>query len=406
MQLTFDLMITEQTKMNCRWCYGNLSKPILSFKNFPMYPSSVKRGELKDKFNNYYIYDFEIAICKSCKLIQQLKNPNFEILYAFSRNEGFGPKWKNHYHEFSKFITNFKIEGSYLEIGGGNLVLAKNLFDSGIKDISIVEIDQKYKDKNFKFYNNKFESIHFKEKFNVIYSSHVFEHIDDFHKHLDQILLILNDDGLLFISLPDFEQWIDKFYLNSFVQDHIVYPTKNIIIEYLSKYFQPISYRSFEDHSIFLCFKKKSKSDSTNLSLNKSTFNDSKNLVKEFQSNLAKLDDFFEKKLIEFENLYLFGSNIFSQILLSLPSLKKRKINGILDNSKLKQNRFLYNFDVEVFSPNILEKLKYQNIILVVFAGAYENEIIKQILNINSYIKIISTSDFKNYLLQKDSNDE
>ena len=160
--------------MTCRWCYGQLTKPILSFKNFPMYPSSVKKGELQDNSNNYYVYDFEIVICKSCNLIQQLNNPNFEILYSFSRNEGIGLKWKNHYHEFAKFIDNFKMEGSYLEIGGGNLLLANNLLNSGIKDISIVEFDQTYKDKNFKFYNNKFEKINFEEKFNVIYSSHVF----------------------------------------------------------------------------------------------------------------------------------------------------------------------------------------------------------------------------------------
>ena len=72
----------------------------------------------------------------------------------------------------------------------------------------------------------------------------------------------------------------------------------------------------------------------------------------------------------------------------------------------MKQNKLLYSFDVKVFSPEILEKFKNQNIILVIFAGAYENEIIKQILNINSNIKIISTSDFKNYLLQIDGNNE
>lgn len=399
-------MIMKKTKMTCRWCYGELSKPVLSFKNFPMYPSSVKRGELKDNSNNYYVYDFEIVICKSCNLIQQLNNPNFEILYSFSRNEGIGLKWKNHYHKFAKFMNNFKMEGSYLEIGGGNLLLANNLLNSGIKDISIVETDQTYKDKNFKFYNNKFENINFEEKFNAIYSSHVFEHIEDFQKHLDQILLILKENGLLLISLPDFEKWISKFYLNSFVQDHLVYPTKNIIVEYLSKYFQLISYRSFEDHSMFLCFKKKSKLDNTNFSFNKSTYNYSKNLVEKFKSNLVKLDNFFEKKLTEFDKLYLFGSHIFSEIILSLPSFKKKEVNGILDNSKLKQNKLLYSFDVKVFSPEILEKFKNQNIILVIFAGAYENEIIKQILNINSNIKIISTSDFKNYLLQIDGNNE
>ena len=74
--------------MYCRWCNDTLSKPILSFKDFPMYPSSVYKGELRDNSNNFFKYDFEITSCKKCNLIQQLNTPDLNVLYAFSRNEG------------------------------------------------------------------------------------------------------------------------------------------------------------------------------------------------------------------------------------------------------------------------------------------------------------------------------
>ena len=57
--------------MECKWCKNKLAEPIISFKNFPMYSSSVHRDTLLDKNGCCYKYNFEITYCESCGLIQQ-----------------------------------------------------------------------------------------------------------------------------------------------------------------------------------------------------------------------------------------------------------------------------------------------------------------------------------------------
>ena len=111
------------------------------------------------------------------------------MVYAFSRNEGIGPKWEKCYLEYCKFIMKILSRNSrILEIGGGNLKLANNISKFGVKNISIVQTEKKYINSKYDFYLDFFESIDFKIKFDAIYSSHVFEHIDDFDIHINKIL--------------------------------------------------------------------------------------------------------------------------------------------------------------------------------------------------------------------------
>ena len=86
---------------------------------------------------------------------------------------------------------------------------------------------------------------------------------------------------------------------------------------------------------------------------------------------------------------------MFSQILLSLDVLPREKIAGILDNAELKQNRLLYPFDYQVFSPKILSGLQGQEApAVIVFAGAYEKEIVAQIRTLNQEAEIICSENF------------
>ena len=79
------------------------------------------------------------------------------------------------------------------------------------------------------------------------------------------------------------------------------------------------------------------------------------------------------------KQVFLFGANIFSQVILS--NKFNNKIYGIIDNDKNKQGQFLYGTKIKVYSPKILKNVNKPYLYLR--AGDYNSEIKKQVSSIN-----------------------
>jgi SAM-dependent methyltransferase len=377
--------------MPCLICKHKLNLPSISFTDFPMYPSSVPPGALLKENGDSHTYHFAITHCPNCDLIQQKEIPDLKIVYAYEKNEGVGSKWERHYNVFSNFVfKNTELFNQCLEIGGGNSRVANKLLDRGLKDITICDVNAQI-DPQFKSLSGFFENLTFKKTYDVIYLSHVFEHISDYHKHFEKVDSLLKTGGKYIISLPNFELWIKEFYLNAFIQEHIAYPFKGDIISLLKDYGLSLSDEwIFEDHSLMLCFEKKMvESTHTKKGDNGLT-------LASYKESLQELEVFLKSTLESFEgDLFIFGAHIFSQIVLSLDTFKNRNVSGILDNSTLKINKPLYHFDIPVFTPDHLKNIKTPCTVII-FAGAYEEEIVAQILEINPNIRLITTKQFKN----------
>lgn len=87
------------------------------------------------------------------------------------------------------------------------------------------------------------------------------------------------------------------------------------------------------------------------------------------------------------KEIYLFGAHLFSQFLL-YNGLCSAKIKGILDNDPAKWGKRLYGTQFKVFSPEILKDKS--DVLLILNAGIYNDEIKKGILNLNEKIEIIT----------------
>ena len=63
----------------------------------------------------------------------------------------------------------------------------------------------------------------------------------------------MNKKGKIIISFPDFEYWISNFYLNSFSQEHPIFPLIDNVRYLFSKFgFEITKIQSFENHSLFI----------------------------------------------------------------------------------------------------------------------------------------------------------
>ena len=187
------------------------------------------------------------------------------------------------------------------------------------------------------------------------------------------------------------QRWLENKFTNCLNYEHTILLNEPVIEFLLAKnHFKVLKKRHFKEHSVFFACEK--------IVAFKENHKQKIELKSQFEQNKALMREFFDfyKAKIAFlnENLaktpkkvYLFGAHLFSQFLL-YNGLCADKIAAILDNNPQKQGKRLYGTPFEVLSPRILRD---ENALLVLNAGAYNDEIKSDILqNINTKTEIIA----------------
>lgn len=340
------------------------------------------------------MHQLSFSQCISCNTIQLDELIPLEILYSDSHNyTSVGKIWENYFKLLINNLNPIIKDKNILEIGCPSGKIACNVHD--YKKWFIVEPN-----KNKKHVFN--ENIIFIERFfdcnfsldieiDVIIHSHLFEHIykpNDFLKKCNEIL---KSDGVMIFGVPNMKYFTENIitpFLGVFFEHTIFLNKKNICYLLKKNNFDIVEIIDYENHSTIYKCKKKNNSDTienTNQIIFKNT-----NYIDSFTQSLNLYKDFINKcnNIIKntSKDVYIFGASYNTQFLLSL-GIEIKNIKGILDNSKEKQNKFFYGYDIRIYDPEIL---KYNiNCIVILRNGYYTNEIIEQILKINKNIEII-----------------
>ncbi|MBF0329972.1 MAG: class I SAM-dependent methyltransferase [Nitrospirae bacterium] len=171
---------------------------------------------------------FEYKECSSCRMLYMSPRPTQSILGEFySKSANY--KYFNDYifpaskearrknifiPRVDKVVSICKEYGvslnSILEIGAGFGIFCEELAKRNIfADIVGLEAtDALYettKDKGFKMYNGILEDVAIQEKFNVVVSFEVIEHVMNPLQHLAKINSLLLDGGVLLMTFPNYD---------------------------------------------------------------------------------------------------------------------------------------------------------------------------------------------------------
>jgi hypothetical protein len=301
-----------------------------------------------------------------------------------------GALWENHHLAFADFIkSKTQNDRLFLEIGGAHGYLAEVLLkDNEDIEYCMIEPSPTRIPKRVMLVRGFAENnLHLIPKKEVIIHSHVLEHLYEPRRTFLSIAQAMSINSKMFISIPNIPQLIELRGTNSLNFEHTYLLTRSVV-EYFAKSsgLRVSEIREYEQHSIFLCLEKINSLDSapnsSTLALYpysdkfKEMWLDLRNFVKEVNEDL---------KFSRGPN-FLFGAHIFSQGLLML-GLDPKSFRGILDNSQYKQGERLYGTDLKVLSPNLLQGMTFPTVILV--SSHYQDEIRKQILEINSSTRIL-----------------
>lgn len=365
----------------------NNKKDLLKIKSFKKFP--VFMGVTSKKKHSDVHSDMNFYISKSTGMVQLNPILPFDVIYKESHNSGLiGKLWEIHHLEFSKFIYKFNPK-SVLEIGGGHGILSKNYFKEKKINWTIVEPNPSpvkgCKAKFIKDFFNK--NIVKKVEYDTIVHSHVLEHIFYPKKFIKDISEILKLGQKMIFSVPNLEEMIKRKYTNALNFEHTLY-LNHYTIDYLLKVnsLKVIKKKLFrEDHSIFYAVEKINKPKVLKFN---NQYKKNKKLFNLYFKSFAKLVKDLNSKIRKHrnKNIFLFGGHVFSQFLLN-QNLLSNKISFILDNDPLKKNKRLYGTNLFIRSPNMVSTKSKPLVILK--AGVYNDEIKKQILNINKKTKFI-----------------
>ncbi|MDD5558626.1 methyltransferase domain-containing protein [Candidatus Methylomirabilis sp.] len=374
----------------CAFCGGNKSC-VIQYGQFPMAPRATKEIAVRT-------FDFAVGTCDSCGLIQLMHPADPSVLYEEFKNDVIGEKLAKHRMAFKEFLKlHIKKDDKLFEIGAGDGTLATLLHDSFDRrvDITINDINNINRVRSdFYCVDGCFETAIVRRKYDVIYSSLVFEHICNYDEHLRKVRTILRAGGKFIMSVPNIEAWLERQFLNTFSQEHTIYAFKEDVCDLLSRYgFVLQSSSDYSDYSIFLCFTRDN-DENVGAGHNGKVMIERKNtLLANYHRFLQALAGFINDQA-KGRTLHIFGANSSAQILLRMLSDEnRRRVRFIFDNSPLKQEKYLYGFNLTIKSPTMV-KLLGSNDAVLVFMGAFDSEIILQLRSYNDQVIIISRRDF------------
>jgi len=354
---------------------GNNLEIIHKFHNFPVFFGCTDLSKEND-----LVTDMIWGIDPKCGAIQLTKLVPLEILYQEQHVDGTGPTWNKYYEDFATFIEYQKPK-NVLEIGGGSGQLAQNVTKNNPKiKWTVIEPNPIIKETNqIKVVSGFFgSSLRVENKIDTIVLSQVLEHIYNPREFILDMANFLSMNGKVIVAYPQLTSWLSKKYTNALNFEHTILIDDFIEYLFIEQGFAINEKNKYKDHSTFIVAEKKEKKIKTNIP---NKYYEYKSLYLSFISYHEKLVKELNLKIKNTRKpVFLFGAHIFATYLFSFGLDKS--LAGIIDNSKLKQNRRFYGTDFIVSSPLILKELGEVNVILK--AGLYNDEIKKDILeNIN-----------------------
>lgn len=371
----------EINRNKCSICNYNL-KNIYSLNNVPITLSCVENTD------NFIYSNMSFSQCCSCNTIQLDKLIPLEILYSNSHNyNSVGETWKGYFQLFNENISKILKDKNILEIGcpSGKIALSHNNYNKWY----IVEPNKNNSiDFNEKiifiesFFDDKFQ---IDDKIDIIIHSHLFEHIYEPNNFLKKCYEILEENGEMIFGVPDM-QHISEYNLSLFLGiffEHTIFLNKDNIVYLLKRNgFDIIDIIDYKNHSMVYHVKKSKNITPVALVSVYNYYETFMNSISVFLNNIKYLNSIIENTN---KNVYVFGASYNTQLLLTI-GLNIQRINGILDNCKDKQNKYLYGYDLIINNPEII---KENDCIVILHNGYYSNEILEQLKNINSTTEII-----------------
>ncbi|TXJ11636.1 class I SAM-dependent methyltransferase [Brachyspira aalborgi] len=348
---------------------------------------------------------YDIVYCSNCGFIfsdtkwtqkdyDKYYSTTQKYLYMYSDKHGGvseeeAKKYNKQIDRIEKYINK---DANILEIGCGKGGLLMNLKKRGFNNLCGLDVSSFQKniliENNIDYISSSFFDMHkINKKFDCIISSEVIEHIYDLKSLVNNIYNILNDNGIIYIDVPNSSEYSSHFIkpFHYFDIEHINHFDINSISNLFIK-FEMLNNGWYSEQII------DDKRYPTLYSIFRKSINN-KQINKDY-SNIKNINEYIniskEKENYKIGTYFLWGFGAYlRRLLLDDRYFNGINIAGIIDKNKSLSGLKIKNYkneELEIFTPEILENYKDANIIIT--SSLFSEQIRNDLLNNNFVGKI------------------
>ncbi len=346
--------------MNCRLCSSNL-KNYQILKNIPMNVSV-----LYEKPVVKHGVDVKLYHCDNCDLyqIEDLAEDTYydDYLMTASHSSKLNRLQDDEINNILKYVNNRE---NFLEVGcgDGNFLLKANKVFNNVLGI---EPSKKFyelcvsKNLNVKhMYLGKDSNL--KQKFDVIASRQVFEHLDNPQDVFKEMVMLLNDNGIIFLDIPNGGKSIRENRYFDIFSDHINHWTVKSLTYLAEKNgLTVIDIREGFDGDYLELYCKKTKVE-----------------VGGIYSAALKEREMLIDILKNNDSVGVWGAGAKAYVLFNLFANELKPVKSIIDSDRFKIGKYIPNALIPIVLPSV-EELDKLNAVII-FAKSYADEITKDL---------------------------
>jgi nucleoside-diphosphate-sugar epimerase len=386
-------------KFECRCCGNTNLKRVVSLGYQPL-----ANNLLNKKNEKHDLYPLEMNYCSECHNCQlsvavDPKKMFANYLYTSSTSLSF----RNHFIEAAKNYTkqlNLKPNKSYIiDIGSNDGVALKPFKEAGFKKLlgiepakNLAKLANKNKIKTFNGFLENKNLKKIKGNADLILASNVFAHSDKLKEMADCMIRLLSKNGSIIIEVQYLLNTLQDLTFDNIYQEHYNYWSLTSLINFFNQFNSTI-YKAerIDTHggSIRIYIKKGKKIKIENnvktIIREEELFGIKKyKTYQNFGKKINKLKENVAKNINELKKnnkkIVGYGAPAKATTALNFFGISKQ-IDYIIEDNKLKHNKFIPGVLIPIKSKKIL---KEKNILILVLAWNFFNEIKKNNLNLSS----------------------
>jgi len=405
-------MVNYIKNNSCRLCDSSKIKNVFNLKATAPANAFRKNISIINKK-----YPLNVYLCLDCKHLQLVNIINPKILFSnYLYSSGTSKVYIRHLDNYSKDVIKIyrldKSKDLICDIASNDGTFLKCFRDKGFtvlgiepaKNLAKIANKKKIKTKN-NFFDNNFVNLNKKliKKFKIITANHVFAHLKYINNFVLAVNKLLRDDGIFIFEVGYLIDILEKKYFDTIYHEHLDFHHLHPLIKFFNKFNMTIinvQRTNAQGGSIRVHVAK-----NVNMLIKPNLNNIQKILQLENKKKLAMISTYkiFYKNIEKQKNNFLkllqsktlknsiivgYGASAKATTLLSYYEIPKKTVKIIIDDSKIKENYYMPEYNIQIKRFNFLNKLNFDYIII--FAWNFNEIIIKKLKTIkNKKFKII-----------------
>ncbi len=346
----------------CRWCYEKNVKKVFTTEKLPTYIWPSKKEDP-------LYQEGELYLCETCGHLQ-LQDMTDEFISSLYENYVFIQDIPTIHERRIKFLQthigdSIRKDLKSLDVGGGvNSIffqLPQSKLETTIVDFNVCDKSKEMVDH---FIEGDFVQYPFKnKKFDLIFSYHCAEHLNNPRPALEKISELLEEDGFLIIEVPDIEAVVEKRPYYSVFHEHINcfhfeffhYAFTSLGLEYIAS-----ERENFCMHFIF-------KKSSSKPVLPAPPVKKARQIVESYKENIQKTTQKINQLLGPYKNkkIGLYGAGGSTNLFIANYPILNELCSVCFDRDTLKHGLAIGKNRMEILPPNKIDEYSLDYLLFV-----------------------------------------